>query len=56
MSDVGQTRLSPATTVTSGAGKKPTFPNFVQKSIHRMSGIGREADKIFRPVDFRFVP
>jgi hypothetical protein len=45
---VGPTRLSAATLFTSAPGKKQKFPNFIQKSIHRMSEIGGKAEVICR--------
>ena len=56
MSPSGQTRPSPVTTVTSAPGKKQKFPIFIQKSIHRMSDIGGEADVDSAFPHFRFVP
>jgi hypothetical protein len=56
MSVAGQTRLSATMTATSALGKKQKFPIFIQNFIHLMSEAGGEADQVFSPADFRFVP
>jgi len=53
MSVLGHKRLSAATLGMSAPGKKQTFPNFIQKSIHRMSVTKGKADLNQRRRDFR---
>ena len=51
-----KTRRNPARVRCLLLGEHRKFPNFIQKSIHRMSEPEGEADQDFGMADFRIVP